>query len=113
MSSCPPPKALQLQESGWVPVAVLNKLLQAETQAILEEANENLISVRIVYHLLVELNERRDVLGDKPCARVIDELVPSLQNDDNSIIFELGQRYRDHLIRACAFSHFSVFFILT
>jgi hypothetical protein len=113
MSSYPPPKALQLQESGWIPVAVLNKLLQAETQAVLEEASENLISVRIVYHLLVNLNERRDVLGDQPCARVIDGILPSLQHDDNNLIFELGKRYRDHLIRACAFSHFSVFFILT
>ena len=102
---------LQLQKPGWIPVAVFNKLLQAETQAVLEGAKENVISVRIIYHLLVKLNERRDVLGDQPCARVISELAPSLQGDNNSLIFKLGQRYRDHLIRACTFSYFSVFFI--
>jgi hypothetical protein len=110
MSLFPSPKPLQPQESGLIPAAVLDRVLQAETQAIQEKADENAMSARIVLHLLRQLNERRDILGDQPCTRVINEIVPSLQHDDNNLIFELGQRYRDHLIRTCTFSYFSVLF---
>jgi hypothetical protein len=113
ISSFPAPRPPLPQELAWPLAAVLDRVSRAKSQATLEKAKENAISAKIIYHLLVQLDERRGVLGDKPCARVIDELVPSLQDDDNSLIFELGQRYRDHLIRACAFSRFSVFFILT
>jgi hypothetical protein len=90
---------------------LLDRIHQAESQAIQENANENVISAKIVFHLLHQLDERRDVLGDQPCTRVISELAQSLQDDDNSPIFKLGRRYLDHLICACTFSYFSVFFI--
>jgi hypothetical protein len=92
-------KSLQLAYSN---------ILQAEDRALQDGANENVISARVIGHLILELYARRGILGDQPYLSVIDEIVCSPQDHDNDLIFELGGRYRDHLIHSCASDLFSV-----
>ena len=110
MSPLPLP-ALQLQESD-PPKAAYSNVLQAEARALQDGANENVVFARVVGRLLLELYARRDILGSGPYARVIDDVIRSSQDRDSDLqIFELGKRYRDHLICACASDPFSMFIV--
>jgi hypothetical protein len=91
--------------------AAYSNILQAEDRALQDGADENVISARVVGHLLLELYARRGILGDQPYLSVIDEIVCSPQNCDDDLIFELGKRYRDHLIRPCASDPFFAFVV--
>jgi hypothetical protein len=99
------------------PVSAYEKILRAEVRVLQDETNESIVSARVVGYLLLELYARRDILGERPYAKVIDEVVPAPQDrgydklGDNVLIFELGQQYRDHLIRACTFNYSSVFVV--
>ena len=79
-----------------------------------DETNESIVSARVVGYLLLELYARQGILSERPYAKVIDEFVPSPQDrgddklGDDDLIFEFGQQYRDHLIRACMFNYSSV-----
>jgi hypothetical protein len=85
-----------------------SKILQAEDRAIQDGANKNVISARVVGHLILELYARRGILGDQPYLSVIDESLYLPQDRDNDLIFELGERYRDNLIRPCSSDPFSI-----
>jgi hypothetical protein len=118
-SPLPTLESTQLQELGlhkWLnAVSAYKVILQAEALAIQDEANENIISARVAGYLLLELYARRGILGDQPCATVIDEIMsPSQDGGANSerdvidVVFEIGRWYQDRLIRACAFDYFTV-----
>jgi hypothetical protein len=91
--------------------AAYSNILQAEDRALQDGADENVISARVVGHLLLELYARRGILGDQSYLSVIDEIVCSPQDRDDDLIFELGKRYRDHLIRPCASDPFFAFVV--
>jgi len=87
-------------------------ILHAEATAIAQMDKENVIPARVAGHLLLELCPQRCILGDRPYERIIEELMkpdrPIDNNDD--LVFEIGQRYRDSLIRGCAFDYSPVLF---
>jgi hypothetical protein len=91
--------------------AAYSNILRAEDRALQDGVSENIISARVAGHLLLELYARLGILDDQPYLSVIDDIVCSPQDRDNDLIFELGERYRDHLIRPCASDPFSVFVV--
>ncbi|KAF9645778.1 hypothetical protein BDM02DRAFT_3189404 [Thelephora ganbajun] len=99
-SSLPALESPRFRESGLREspnaASVYEKILQAEARA-----NENLMLARVVGHLFLELHARCDILGDRPCEAIIDEVMsPSTDHGDGgNVVFEVGRRYRDHLIR--------------
>ena len=89
-------------------VGAHEKILRAEARAVHDEANGNVILARVVGYLLLELYARRHIFGDRPFVRVADDVMSSSQDRENIIhddivVFEVGQRYRDRLIRPRTF----------
>jgi len=89
-------------------VSAYRKILHAEAEA---NADEEVVLARVVGYLLLELHARRHVLGNKPYERIVDELVSPTRPIDNEdeLVFECGQRYRDILIRGCEFAYSFVY----
>jgi len=84
-------------------VNAYRKIIHAEANA---DDDEKVVLARVVGYLLLELRARRHVLGNKPYERIVDELVSPTRPIDNEdeLVFECGQRYRDILIRGCEFA---------
>jgi len=92
------------------------KILLAETHALLDKADENVVLARVVGHLLLELYARRHIFGNLPFTRVAEDVasLPCYCEDaphDDMDVFEVGRWYLDHLIRPSAFGRFPVFVV--
>ncbi|KAF9643386.1 hypothetical protein BDM02DRAFT_3273075 [Thelephora ganbajun] len=104
MSPLPTLESPQFQESGLCELpnaaSMYEKILQAEARAVQDGANENVMLVRVVGHPLLELHAKRGIFGNRPCETIIDEVIPSStgHGDGDNVVFEVGRRYRDHLI---------------
>jgi len=87
------------------------KILLAETHAIHDKADGNVVLARVVGHLLLELYARRHIFGDIPFMRVVEDVLSSPPHHgdvpyDDTVVFEVGQQYQDCLIRPRAFGRF-------
>ena len=88
-------------------VIVYKKILQAEARVVRDDNQEEVLLARVVGYFLIELYVRRHILGDRPFTKVIEEVMPSPQNDgsgvecDDSVIFAVGRWYRGRVIAAC------------
>ena len=74
-------------------------------------AKENVVLARVVGCLLIELFDRKGVLDPTPCESVRDSILSKSQQafpTTHGVVFETGRKYRDHLIRSCAFDFFPV-----
>jgi hypothetical protein len=80
-----------------------------------KEVRDQLISARVVGCLLVELYARRSILYDKPAASLMREILSESQEGESShdVVFGVGRRHRDHLLRACAFVLFLTSFCIS
>ena len=75
------------------------------------QATDNLISARVAGYLLLELFNRRRVLSGEPCASFVKQLnSPSQQGKSDIQVFELGEYYRNHLLRLCGSDFFPALF---
>ena len=86
-------------------ISVYRRILEAEARAVQDGADENVISARVIGYLLLELYTRCPTLGDQAWSKVIQEVVSLSQDsehDEHDVVFMVGQRHRDHLIRGCA-----------
>jgi len=108
----PPIESPQFQGSGLHEqpnaVAAYEKILRAEAQAAQDGANEDLVSARVAGYFTLELYAGRGILGDQPFRTIINDVMQASQNsedrkDDNSAVYEVGRKHRDHLIGACTF----------
>ena len=86
-----------------------NLVLKAERRAV---EKDNLMFARVAGYLLLELFNRRGVLSGEPCASFVKQLnSPSRQGkSDIQVVFELGEYYRNHLLRLCGFDLFPALF---
>ena len=94
-------------------VSVYRRILEAEAQAVQDGADENVISARVIGYLLLELYARCPTLGIQACSKVIQEVISLSQDsehDEHDVIFMVGERHRDHLIRGCRLDYLSVLF---
>jgi len=108
------PRVQQLRWHGTGENTALNAysdILQAQAQALAANNQENVVLVRIVGFLILELHARRQDLGNWPFSRVVEEVtVPPRYGGSKSVqIFGIGRQYSDHLIRACTFNYPCVF----
>jgi len=116
-SPLPPVESPQFQESGLGERAnatsVYTMIPNAEAQAIRGGENENIISARVAGFLVLELGARYHILGSLACSAVVQEVV-SLSRDpehnENGVVFMVGKRHRDLLIRGCTFDYFLMLF---
>jgi len=88
-------------------IGAYGKIVGAEARAARDGA-DNVVLARIVGYFLLEFHAQRHILGDRPFTKVIDDVTQSSRDHENikhsdSVVFAVGQRYRDHLIRACTF----------
>jgi len=115
-SPLPACNSSRFQESGLHElsraVTAYELILRAEAQVLQDKANGNLVSARVIGYLLLELHAQRGVLTDKPFSKLVDEIILSAQDEDKpgavDVVFRLGQKYRDQLVRACVFDFFSL-----
>ena len=89
-------------------------VLLAEAHAIHNKADENVVLARAVGHLLLEFYAHRHIFGDFPFTRIAEDVIssPRCRGDvshDEAVVFEVGQHYRDCLIRPRAFGCFHRF----
>lgn len=90
-------------------IGAYETILQAEAQATRDEEDDNVVLARVVGFFLLEFYAQRHILGDRPFAKVIDDVAPSSRDRENvkdgdMTVFAVGRRYRDRLIRACMFN---------
>ena len=105
----------QFQESGlyhWANgLSIYRKILEAEARAVEGGADENIISARVAGYLILELYARSRTLGSQACSSVAKQAISlprDSEHDENDVIFLVGQRHRDLLIRGCKLDYFSV-----
>lgn len=87
-----------------------NMILQVERRAIQQQAEEEIMSVRVVGYLLLEFHARHDTFGNSPCVELAEWVTSLPQNTrDNQydVIVGAGKLCRDKFIRLCAFNRFS------
>ena len=77
-----------------------------------QQTKDNLISARVAGYLLLELFNRRGVLSEGPCASFVEQLnSPSRAGKSGiHVVFELGEYYRNYLLRLCGFDFFPALF---
>ena len=91
--------------------ADINATKDASDNPASDTAKENMVLSRVVGYLLIELFDRKGVLDPTPCESVRDSILSKSQQASQTthdVVFEMGRKYRDHLIRACAFDFFPV-----
>jgi hypothetical protein len=89
----------------------LHRAHQTGAQILLKEANENVVCARVAGYLFLELCAQHNILGGQQSTKLMNEIMSSPLDHgggDVGIVFKIGRRYRDHLIRACAFNYFPV-----
>jgi len=93
-------------------VSAYRMILHAEATANAQMDKGKVILARVAGHLLLELCSQRCILGDRPYERIIEELTrPDRPIDSyDDLVFIIGRRYRDGLIRGCAFDYSPVLF---
>ena len=94
-------------------LSAYNLVLDAELDAELDaDEKDNLISARVAGYLLLELFNRRGVLSEGPCASFVEQLnSPSRAGKSGiHVVFELGEYYRNYLLRLCGFDFFPALF---
>ncbi|EKM53636.1 uncharacterized protein PHACADRAFT_125491 [Phanerochaete carnosa HHB-10118-sp] len=102
MSPTPLPPSLETS----IGISVDNNLrsayslvLDAEYAAASAQNEEAVMHARIVGFLMIAFHEFRATLGDQPISRVSTE-VRSSSHDLGTVIYDLGLRYRENLLRA-------------
>lgn len=90
-------------------IGACETILRAEARAAYNETDESVVLARLVGYFLLEFYAWRRILGDPPFIQVID-VTPSSRGRENieygcSVVFAVGQRYRDCLIRPYTFGH--------
>jgi len=104
-------------------LSVYDIVLNAERYAVqLVEANssdrnakENTTFARVAGYLLVELYNRRTILSEEPCISLVKQLIsPSREPGDvHDVVFKVGERLRNHLVRLCASDFFPASFSIS
>ena len=92
-------------------VNMYTKVREAETRAIQDGVDKNLVAARTVGHFFLQLHARRHILGDVPFESILADVMSPPQDprdDVHDVIFKLGELYKTGLIRACAFDWFPV-----
>ena len=113
LSASPLPRELAQSEAldaySLYYLSAYNLVLDAELDA---DEKDNLISVRVAGYLLLELFNRRGVLSEGPCASFVEQLnSPSRVGKSGiQVVFELGEYYRNYLLRLCGFNFFPALF---
>ena len=115
--SCVPPTPFQERPDY---LSAYNLALKAERHAdeqvrdnpSNQQTKDNLISARVAGYLLLELFNRRGVLSEGPCASFVEQLnSPSRVGKSGiQVVFELGEYYRNYLLRLCGFNFFPALF---
>jgi len=85
-------------------------ILQAEQYAVQQQAEEDIISARVVGYLLLELDAQPSTFGDGPCASIVKQVTSPPQDagdNEHNVVFNVGKLYRDKLIRMCTSDWFS------
>ena len=83
-------------------------IIRAERFAIRQQWQENVISARVAGYLLLEFDARSEILGEQPCASIVEEVTSQHQvsgQKERDVVFEVGRQYRNKLLRACAFDY--------
>jgi len=107
----PPLESPQFQGSGLHErpnaVAAYEKVLKAEALAVQDGRNQDLVHARVAGYLILELYDRRDVLGDQAFTTVINDVIQTSQDregeGDNSVVYGVGKRYLENLVRPGGF----------
>jgi len=108
MLFCPRIQELRLSNSP-DRYSAYNMILQAEQRAVQQQAQEDIMSARVVGYLLLEFIAQCDALGDSPCASLVKWVTsPPQSTGDNvdDVIFGVGKLCRDKFICLCAFQVF-------
>jgi len=104
----PSARVQKLQSPGGGNAAIIayDDILRAEHQAQITQNQGNPILARIVGFLMLELHAHRQVLGNRPFCRLVEEvrLPPREEITKQAQIFRIGREYKDHLIRSCMFN---------
>ena len=81
-------------------------ILRAEGHANLNGSANDFTSARVVGFLDLEFLNLHDILGYRASSRVVHEVISLPQKatrNQSDVVFPVGKRYRDHLIRSCEF----------
>ncbi|THU75530.1 hypothetical protein K435DRAFT_254291 [Dendrothele bispora CBS 962.96] len=88
-----------LQDAPETIQSAYNLIFEAQNAA---SSDEEAMSARVVGFLLIEFWRSRTLLGDEPALQITREAVSQDRQGSQSspVIYELGRRYRENLIRA-------------